>query len=353
MRAFDRVSAALSRRPVDRVPRYDYYWPEFQAEWKRRKSTPQDADIYSHYGIDIRVIKPDLAPRVGGGTVLEATPEHEIVLDGWGSRQKRLYSSTSFFHPESFAVHSEEDFDGYHIDSALDDRRYDTLVRATKSLVPEFAVFVEITGPYTCLWRVLGVEPALLSMVERPKFVQRVADLMARFQAEVGCEALRRVPGLLGVLIDDDVACNRGMLFSPAMYRTFFLRPLKTMCAELKAAGGRYIVYHSDGDIRSIIPTLIEAGVDAIHPLEPRAGMDVVELQHTYGDRLSFIGNMDNSDLLRTGSPEAIRQDVRRKLTATRGGGYIPGSHSIGDDVPVENYDCYIEALEEYGTYAR
>lgn len=352
MHAVDRVAAALDRQPVDRIPRYEYFWPEFEAKWRTSKSVSPDTDIYRYYGIDLRVVQPDLAPRVGGATVVETRPEHEIVVDGWGITQKRLRGSTSFFHPESFAVTSARDFDAYHLDPPQDARRYAAFVEEATLLFRDFAVFAEIKGPYTCLWHVLGTEPALLSMAADPRFVQRVVDRMATFQTEVGCETLRRAPGLLGVLIDDDVASNTGMLFSPAMYRRFFLRPLQRMCAALKSAGARFVIYHSDGDIRRIVPLLIEAGVDAIHPLEPRAGMDLMELQHLYGERLAFIGNMDNSGVLPGGPREAIERDVRDKLACGRAGGYIPGSHSIGDDVPVENYDYYVEALEKYGTYS-
>ncbi|WP_348251177.1 hypothetical protein, partial [Salmonella enterica] len=68
--------------------------------------------------------------------------------------------------------------------------------------------------------------------------------------------------------------------------------------AACKAAGARWFFFHSDGDIRAILPHLAEIGVDLINPVEPRAKMDVVALARQYRGRLQFVGGVDNSGVL-------------------------------------------------------
>lgn len=59
------------------------------------------------------------------------------------------------------------------------------------------------------------------------------------------------------------------------------------------------VIYHSDGNLSQLLPLLIEAGIDCIQPMEARAGNNVVEYTQLYGDRISFIGNI-NADILAT-----------------------------------------------------
>jgi uroporphyrinogen decarboxylase len=112
------------------------------------------------------------------------------------------------------------------------------------------------------------------------------------------------------------------------------------------------VVFHSDGDIRMILPSLISEGVNAIQPLDALAGMDVLELKEQFGDRLAFMGNVPNKSVLPRGTPGDIAACVREKLMAGMGGGYIlDSSHSIAGDVPPSNFEAMLEAGRKYGRY--
>lgn len=351
MTSKDRVIASLTHREPDRVPTYEAFSPGFESKWRAAKSIGPEVDIYAFYGVDVRIVKPEMAPRSGGESLLEENEDYEVYIDGWGSTQKRFVHDSWYAQPIDFAVRSEEDFASYRIDSAHDERRYGLFSQQVNRLRKDFAVFGAIRGPFTCLWRLLGMLQSFYQMADSPDFVRRVVTTMTDLQLQIGIEELRRGKDMLGILIDDDVAHNAGMMFSPEMYRFFFFPALTNMCRRLKMAGARFIIYHSDGDFRAIIPLLIDAGVDAIHPLEARAGMDIIELKRVFGESLSFIGNIDNTGTLRIGNKADIESEVRRKLRAAKGGGYIVGTHSIGDDVPIENYDHYVQVLRECGAY--
>jgi uroporphyrinogen decarboxylase len=111
------------------------------------------------------------------------------------------------------------------------------------------------------------------------------------------------------------------------------------------------LIYHGCGNATEIYEDIIECGLDSYHSLEVKAGVDVIDVKKKHKNRLSYIGNIDVRDVL-TGSKEDIRKDVLRKLNAAKGGGYIPSSdHSVPDNVPVENYDYFIDLVREYGKY--
>jgi uroporphyrinogen-III decarboxylase len=148
------------------------------------------------------------------------------------------------------------------------------------------------------------------------------------------------------------VAYDKGLFFSPDTWRGFFKPLLANMCRELKAAKPDLkILYHGCGNATAIFDDLAECGIDAYQSLEVKAGLDVVELRKKYKNRLAFVGNIDVRDVL-TGDKRSLERDVLRRLNAAKGGGYIPMSdHSVPDNVPVENYDHYMDLLARFGRY--
>ena len=105
------------------------------------------------------------------------------------------------------------------------------------------------------------------------------------------------------------------------------------------------------GDVRELIPLYIEAGFDAIQPLEARAGNDVRQLKRQYGRQGVFIGNISTDAM--SLSPKAIREEVEGKLpVAKEGKGYVFHSdHSIPPSVSLENYCYTLELVERYGQH--
>jgi uroporphyrinogen decarboxylase len=108
---------------------------------------------------------------------------------------------------------------------------------------------------------------------------------------------------------------------------------------------------HSDGDIRRLIPRLIDAGIQVLQPLEAKAHLDVRELKREYGRDLTFMGNIDVQKM--SASRAELEEEVRTKLeVAKQGGGYIYHSdHSVPPTVPLEKYVYLMELLHTYGSY--
>jgi uroporphyrinogen decarboxylase len=113
---------------------------------------------------------------------------------------------------------------------------------------------------------------------------------------------------------------------------------------------------HSCGAIRPIIPDLIEAGVDALNPIQVSAdGMDPAAIKRDFGTDITLWGGgVDTQHTLPTGTPAQVRDEVHRHLDALMpGGGFVfTAVHNIQADVPPENIVAMWEALREYGAYA-
>jgi uroporphyrinogen decarboxylase len=189
-------------------------------------------------------------------------------------------------------------------------------------------------------WQLRGMENFLAEMGSDPAIptymMERITDILV--------EVTRRLLDEAGDDIDmlyfyDDVGSNQTMLISKKMWRTF-IRPCHQKLIGLAKRRGKSVMYHTDGAVRSLIPELIEMGVDVLNPIQPGvAGMEPAALKRDFGAQLSFHGGVDIVGLLPKGSAEDVRR-AARQLAKDLGqdGGYImAGSHHIQSDTPLEN----------------
>ena len=91
---------------------------------------------------------------------------------------------------------------------------------------------------------------------------------------------------------EGDIACTKGMLFSPEYWREVHKPQLKRICDTIHAAGLK-VVYHGCGNASPVFEDMIEAGVDCYNPMEAKAGLDVVKLKQEFGSRWAFNGNIN------------------------------------------------------------
>jgi uroporphyrinogen-III decarboxylase len=112
---------------------------------------------------------------------------------------------------------------------------------------------------------------------------------------------------------------------------------------------------HCCGGIATLIPSLIEAELDALHAVQPSCrGMDLATLKRDFGAQIVFNGAIDSQHVLIEGTPESVHRDTRAVLDLMKpGGGYIAGaSHdTILLETPLENVLAMCDTVREHGTY--
>jgi uroporphyrinogen decarboxylase len=99
-----------------------------------------------------------------------------------------------------------------------------------------------------------------------------------------------------------------------------------------------------------LIPDILETGIDALNPLEIKAGMDPVKLKKEYGDRLVLHGGIN---AVLWDKKEKIISEIERLVPVLKeNGGYIFSSdHSIPNSVSLDNFTKIVAAAKEYGEY--
>ena len=113
------------------------------------------------------------------------------------------------------------------------------------------------------------------------------------------------------------------------------------------------MIKHTDGYIWPIMDMIIDAGIDAINPIQPDAGMDIELVKRKYGHRVCIVGNINCGYTLSDAPLEQVVLEVKEAIRkAGPGGGYIMmSSNSLHSSVNPENYRTMVEATRTYGRY--
>lgn len=176
-----------------------------------------------------------------------------------------------------------------------------------------------INGPIFNLVKDHGFFNAMLSTKNNPSlFSVIVTKLLKDIEKNA---KLAHANGFRAIAITDDIAGNRGLLFS---YDYFVDRvyPVYKEIAEIIKKNDLFTFFHSDGDTRKVIEPLIEAGYDCIHPIDTQAGLRLDELKKVFGERLSFMGHIDTI----TWSKEQMNREISLAENEFKTGGLILGS---------------------------
>jgi uroporphyrinogen decarboxylase len=145
----------------------------------------------------------------------------------------------------------------------------------------------------------------------------------------------------------DDIAFRSGLFCSKRTFMQVLYPALQVVAESITIPW----VFHSDGNIMSVVEELIDLGISGLHPIEP-GPMDLAVVKERYGDRLCIIGNV-SVDALSASTPADIDEIVRQCiLTAGKGGGYmISSANSVPAYAKPENVVAMAEAIRKYGRY--
>ncbi|MDP6776986.1 MAG: uroporphyrinogen decarboxylase family protein [Candidatus Latescibacteria bacterium] len=190
----------------------------------------------------------------------------------------------------------------------------------------------------------------LMWMVESPDLFQRWIEK----QKLPVFERTRRLieDGAEVVAMGGDVSCDKGPFISPAMYREFIL-PVIREHVEIIHDMGAKAVYTSDGNhwpIRDMF--FFESEIDGYKEVDKAAGMTWPRLiKEGVADRVCILGNMDARHTMCLGSPDDVEREVIECLDHGRrspGGHILHLSHSVHEDIPVENYYALVNGYRKY-----
>ncbi len=175
------------------------------------------------------------------------------------------------------------------------------------------------------------------------------AILQAYTQRAIEYGHLLIAEGVDAVQINADYCFNTGPWLSPARFKEFILPYMQRQVTAFKELGA-YVLKHTDGNTWPLLDMMIGTGIDALHGIQPSAGMDIARLKQQVGDRVTLFGAID-SDTLINGTPADVARDVEYCLKhAAHGGGFVlTSSNSVQAGTPFENYMGMLQTARKWG----
>jgi uroporphyrinogen decarboxylase len=210
-----------------------------------------------------------------------------------------------------------------------------------------------LAGIFEMSQRLRGMKNCLIDMAGGETGIEALFDQLLALKLAFWEMALPRLADTVDVIAEgDDYGSQTSLLISPVMFRKLLKPRLKVLFEHIKQMAPQVrIFFHSCGSVRPLIPDFIELGVDILNPVQiGAAGMEAVALKRDFGRELVFWGGgVDCQTVLPYGTPEQVKDDVRRNIEAlASGGGFVFNSvHNIQPDVPPENILAMWEAMCE------
>ncbi|OGV83566.1 MAG: hypothetical protein A3K19_19745 [Lentisphaerae bacterium RIFOXYB12_FULL_65_16] len=328
----ERVIAAINHRETDFVP----YMLPIEAEPVGR--------LDAHYG------GPSWRQRIVNHYVT-AAPDWGYRGDAvkpYTDKYGTTWQGMNIFHITEPRL-SEPTLEGYRPPTdkeMLPDARFEEMKKWVADNHDRFTIAGMGLSFWERAWALRGMENVLVDLIESPRFVEELLDMLMELQMTVGAR-LMTIPGLDGVYFGDDFGAQNGVIMGLTHWRRLFKPRLARMYGQAKAAG-KYVYIHSCGDNSEILGDLIDIGVDIFNPAQPEP-QDLYALKRRYGKHVTFDGGIGCQQLLPRATPDQIRAEIARLCRELgQDGGFIIGpTKPIMRDVPTANAVACVEAILE------
>lgn len=199
-------------------------------------------------------------------------------------------------------------------------------------------------GLFGTIRELMGVENFLIAFYDQPELIQDMMDTLTDLWLQL-YEKVAADVRVDCIHIWEDMSGKQGPLISPAMIREFMLPNYQKIRRFADEYDIPFIMLDTDGNCDSLIPVLMESGIDLLIPFEVAAGSDVVRYREQYG-KLGMLGGIDKQEIAK--GTAAIDRELARIEPLLEGSGYFPAlDHLIHPDISWADFQYYSRALKQ------
>ncbi len=320
-------------------------------EWAAQGASSEERDLSAfRYRRHMVGAVPVNTGWLGGFTeeIIEETDEHILARDAMGRTTRLVKGAASLPHPLDYPVRTMADWRRIkpHFEFAPERMGEGWREIACNHLEEGRVVAVSIPGGFDAPRELMGEENVCMAFYTQPELIHDILKTIGNTAYRV----LDEVSGAVQIdelFVHEDMAGKTGPLVGPAIIEEFIKPYYRRIWDLLQSRGARLFVQDSDGNMNAVIPAFLESGINVMYPMEPAAGMDIVRLRETYGQRLAFMGGIDKHCLRQ--SKAAIIAELEYKIPPmVRTGGCVLGlDHRIPNGTPIAHYRFYIEKVWE------
>ena len=318
-------------------------------EWEAQGATPAELDFSAfRYRCEARAPVPVVTGRFGGHdeVLIEETDDRRIWRDPLGRTMMLSKGRSTLPLPMDYPVATMDDWLAIKPWYQYDDGRVagDWISAARHAIADDRVVSLSIPGGFDEPRQLMGEEALCIAYYEQPELVRDILETIGETAVRV-VERVTREVTVDVLFIHEDMAGRAGPLIGPKQVQEFLAPYYRRVWDVARRAGVQLFDQDSDGDMQPVLDAFLAAGVNCIHPVEPAANMDIVELRSVHGRRLAFYGGIDKH-ILRT-SPKQITAELEYKIPPmVAAGGCVLGlDHRIPAGTPLDHYRFYIDEV--------
>jgi len=295
--------------------------------------------------MDIDVVVTNTPSKLYEEKVLDA--EQRIVVNEWGIT--RQYGAQIVSMPLDGPIKKPEDLEAYKPPDPYAERRYDELRRLLSRFKGKKFVGMHLHDGFSYPCYLRGMQQLMMDLFENPDLVRRLVRLSVDHNIAIAERAIEL--GADFILLGDDYGSVEAPLISPKHFQEFFFPAIREI-AEAVHAKGAFCIKHCCGNINQILDDMIATGIDALHPFDATAGMDLLAVKRRFA-HLVVMGGVDCGPLLSERSVSEVVSEVKRLLRAVAPGGryIISSTNTIHHTVKPENYKAMLDTVKEFGRY--
>jgi uroporphyrinogen decarboxylase len=344
MTSRERVLKAFAFEETEKVPAWCGASPDFIKKAMAALKTDEEG-VRRRFGDDFRRVSSvyrEPGYSISAGTTWKSPFGVERTGIGYGQPTA---------HPLKNAVSVKEVLD-YHW-PIPDWADISHIKKEAQKYNKEFAVLGGEWSPYFHdAIDLFGMEEISIKMYEYPEVVHKTVEKILDYYYAVSERIFEEAhEGIDIFFIGNDFGSQIGPLVSVELFDRFLLPPLK----KLIDLGHRYdlkVMLHCCGGIRQLLPSMIKAGLDGIHALQPNCrGMESKGLKNDFGTRILLNGGIDSQNVLIEGFPDYVKRETSRILNIMApGGGYVAGaSHDfLLEETPLENVLAMFDTINNF-----
>lgn len=359
MTSKERFRLVMQRQLPDRMP-VDMLWPRNETTRALMEHFGVDTihDIHRKLGVDFVWTGPDAqfpefaakcngeltgdAPGAGNAYIFH---DRDTFEDAWGVVQ-RVGADGKYVGWVGGPLVGKETLEGW----SLPTTKWASVeaVRQKFAAYPDQVIIASVSNPYKTAWHICGYEHFMLMMALDPNFVHELYEHLFAWETERAVLAARAGADIIAVV--GDVAGSNGPMFSIEMWREFIQPGFQKMIRSIKAANPEStIFFHSDGELKSMIPAFIETGIEILNPIESNC-MDPAALKREFGAKIAFHGAISVQKTIPNGTVADVKNEVYERIrTVGYNGGYmVSNENSFPYDAPLENVLAMYEAVHDF-----
>ena len=348
-----RLTGAMRRQPVDRVPNFEVVIEDKIVE----KLLGRYGGNSLAYGgdpakgaVDESKVRP-MYPR-DWIEICQIIGQDSIILEALWTPFKMSDKEGRHVPISGKPVKTKQDFERLVMPTDEDIEKKMIYVREYKQAVKGTKIGVGIvyaTFVMTINEFLMDLNDFMIDVYEDYGFIEYMFDVSTEYWVRFSKALVKEK--IDWVYTADDFGFKSGLFLPPKLLKELWFTRYKKIMDPIKEAGIA-VMCHSDGKIDDIVPWLIEYGIDALNPMDPYC-VDYRDYKQRFGKDIALWGNIDIEFPLAKGTLEDVRKDIKEHMDVLKPGyGYIcSSSHSIVNYIPFENFVAFINAIHKYGIY--